>query len=251
MDETVPMVVRPYTHPATNEPTLENFLSDRFKRAVKFARQEAPELFDKDEKTFHQERRKLAAKYYDEKNDDLPLNEEEWDPILRITQLDETLRIKLWKEYGKAQDVGMVQIYDKYVLRGICEEDQLRDMVLFSPVKMAYLMIPPIDPIPLMDGMIHKGLDQMNQILDLPFIDPATNRPNNPLIAKKVEIIFKLLDRVYGTSTQNVSVQSKNMNVDVSVKANQPESLEQIKAKIKELESEFAEDPNVITVQAE
>lgn len=118
------------------------------------------------------------------------------------------LRLRFWDEYARAQDRSQLLRKDE-VCRGVCSSDFFNRMVETDPLMIAWMILPPSNYVSTMEELLYRGLDRMREVLDLPFLDRKTGKPDTKLISEVVKIVHLLDQRVKGAIIQKVAIQQR------------------------------------------
>lgn len=164
---------------------------------------------------------------------------EEVNPGVRLNQI----RIAFWKEYDTARaELGKMTISGMLSFLDGLPTIHVRD-ALQTPIKLAWILCPPASYDNMLEEALARGLGRINEILSMPFYDK-----DGETDTKVMELVLKavaFLDiRKHGMPTQKTEQTIKQLNVNVTrrdmKKLGSHTRLEDINAKIKQLEAELA-----------
>jgi hypothetical protein len=144
---------------------------------------------------------------------------------------DETLcRLKLsfWDEYARAQESKPKRkIHITKVTAGICLKEFFYEVVLRDPLKLVWVVTPPVDHMIQLREILDLGLNRLREMIQLPFVYREVKVDKNGDVKKvrKVDArvmaqvnnaVNTLLDRVHGAVMQKIAVNQQSLNVNLN-----------------------------------
>lgn len=165
----------------------------------------------------------------------MDLGQEELKENAKFSDYEEMLRISFWEEYRRAVRMGtkmtLANIYG-----GICTKNRF-EICCKNSFKLAFLIQPPKEVQVALEHLLDIGLDEMKSILRATIYDKKGNI--EPRMAHvKLKVLEMVMARRRGVLTTRSEVVSKNLNVNIDKTPNNKTlTLDEINAKIKELES--------------
>lgn len=153
------------------------------------------------------------------------------------------IKINLWREYYRVRDVLGKEMSMKAILAGVCAPHYFYNVIAKNFARMAYLISEPIEYLSQVEDILTLATPEMRRIMQLPDqVNPKTGCINTDLLALKFKIWQHVEARTHGAIEQNFKhdVNQKNLNLNADITpgtdVNQFNTLEEIQAKIKELE---------------
>lgn len=166
-------------------------------------------------------------------------------PRRRFTVVDHRLKHTFWKEYERAA-AHMVPMNIANVIAGVCNKATFTTGVLGDPVRVAFMLQPPVDYKVALEETLTTLVDKLRQVADLPVHD-EDGAPNY----KNIELILKAFphidNRVKGGATQRI--ESKSLTVSVKESDAVPVTVDEIDERLKQLESKVVAGPKVVEVK--
>lgn len=164
---------------------------------------------------------------------------EELTPRKKFTTTDNKLRVAFWKEHARAL-ACMSNMNMQHVLGGVCSRNHFYRL-LSDKVRLAHMILPPASYDIAMEEFTNYGLDELRKSFDVAIVEfKSTKDPKMyESIRKTVEM---LIVHTRGEPVRRVENKNLNLNMD----ANQAQgsvsvSMEDLDARLKELEAEEAE----------
>lgn len=169
-------------------------------------------------------------------------------PLKRFTSVDRRLRTSFWREYNQAQDQKrMMNITN--IFAGICSRTHFYGNALEEKVRLAYLLLPPLEYQIAMEESLLYSIEQLREAIEVAFDE--FKKSKNPKMLDVIVKVTQMYDtRVKGAVIQKV--EQKNLNVNMDAPSDQdapPANIEDIDRKIEELHKRKRSLP--ITVDAE
>jgi hypothetical protein len=170
----------------------------------------------------------------------------------KIDEMDKRLRYSLWYEYNLSI-IGNRLMVNNNIFTGICRRWQW-DRTYTNSFKLAFICTAPTSYRVATQEMLDLAQTQIRAILALDNFKPSKTGPvlNTAVLGYKIRIWEFLNQRVHGSFTQKVEidskVESKSVNVNLTNKGMDKNILD-IDKRIKELESQ-ANQLGVIDVKA-
>jgi hypothetical protein len=188
----------------------------------------------------------------------LLMGDEELKRLGKIGVTEERLRTSFWIEYANAS-ATLRTIHPTNVYGPVCRKEQFYHDILSSSRKMAYIFTPPPDYKIEMEDILRLGTEQMRDILSRDHVLKDENGDDRGidtrLVAAKIKIWESVQERVKGSVTQNIKMDSRSLNVNLDANGEKPASLGDIDAQIAQLEAEkmkqLSTTRNVIDVEEE
>ena len=168
-------------------------------------------------------------------------DERELEKIVKPTPTLNSLRYRLWEEFGAAVDEGrsmkMVNVF-----RGICSNDYFYQVICKESHLLVWLVTPPRD----FENVAHEalmfGLKRLRDILELSETKKDRHGhdvPDKEVIRIKLAIVKMLDARLKGAPVQKHEISSKSFSVSGSVgemkDLMENATVEQLQRKIREL----------------
>lgn len=164
------------------------------------------------------------------------MTDKELEGTGNITFYDRRLRhawhIELTNATKRRLKMNMANIWG-----GVCSKDYFHKIVINNSFKLAYITRPPFDYRVSLEELLSLGIEQLREILLLPHVNEK-GKVDARMADVKAKIVQDIVNRVHGQVIQRVEVKSQNMNVNVEA-TREVESVEDIDAKIRELESQL------------
>lgn len=146
--------------------------------------------------------------------------------------MDYALRVSFWKEYERIMLNGSGIISGTAVCMGICTPNQFYNM-LKKPERVAWLIKPKQTYAKEMEAILSRGTERLWELIELPIYNKK-GEPSGEIAKIVLQAIKQVEDRVKGMAVQ------RSMNVNAQVVGSEAirsiESMEQVNARIKELE---------------
>ncbi len=143
----------------------------------------------------------------------LTMSEDALRKAANITDVEEHTRLAFWDEFGMAQDqkakMRMENVYR------VTNRMYFYREIVGKTTKLAYMLTPPSQYRYKMREMLEMSHRRMREVLNLSILDKRGN-PNVPLIREIVKIAMLVENRVMGAVKQQVSIESKSMNVNIN-----------------------------------
>lgn len=151
------------------------------------------------------------------------------------------LKLSFWDEYERAQEKKR-KIHAVKVFSGVCQKEHFYDVVLTDPLKVCWMVTPPVDHMLQLREILDLGLMQMRRMIQLPFVYRETkiDAQGNSKTIRKVDAkvmsqinsaVNTLLDRVHGAVLQ------KNQNLNLTVTKNADLQLTSDTASLEDLDA--------------
>lgn len=162
----------------------------------------------------------------------LMMNEEELEHKFKPSNLDFMIRRRLWEKFREAGALGLSNIPNIEIYRGICTDQNFYDRVLKNPEKLAWLIHPVQDPDEMLKEAYEFSLKKVREILRMP-----VDAKSAPAILKAAEF---LTNRVKGPVVQRLETR----NLNVSVDSEKPMTNDEISEKLLELQEKIKDTKN-------
>lgn len=157
--------------------------------------------------------------------DILMMNEEELEKKFKPTNVDYMLRRRLWEKFREAEKLGLPNIPNVEIYRGICTDQNFYCYTLKNQTKLAWLIHPVQDPDEMLKEAYEFGLKKVREILNMALTDKSA-----PSILKAAEF---LTNRVKGPVVQKLETKNLHVSMDAQEK---PLTNEEISNKLLELQ---------------
>jgi hypothetical protein len=150
------------------------------------------------------------------------------------------LRESFWREFDQASRAGR-KINATNVYGGICQPAFFVKEIQSNSYKLAYVLTPPPDYEVKMRSLETLGLRKLEEIITAPVIDKEGN-----LLPKAAHVQFMVIEqillRVRGAVPYRMETKNLNMNIDqtTSVQNQLPQSMEELDARLAQLEGQRA-----------
>lgn len=170
------------------------------------------------------------------------LSEKEVRKVANVGEIEDRLRISFWREYDIAQQTGK-KMNIQNIVKGNCSDSHFFRKILTNNFKLAYILTPPTDYLTQIEDIYQLGMQRMRQILEYDPVDVDTGKMDFKIaevqrrITEDAHLRFKGAIP-YKMMTENLHVH-KNLNTSDPNKLldKKYESVDEIKARIRELES--------------
>lgn len=172
----------------------------------------------------------------------LAMTEEEIEKHAKPDLRDELLRTSFWMEYNRATSLGK-KMNITQVFGGVCTRDQFVRQICSNSWKLAYIVTPPRDFNVSMMEILYKSTEEMRQVLDIPntYVDEqGVEQVRTNLVSAKMKIWETAQNRVHGSVTQKVQLDSRSVNVNVN-QDSAPKSLDELNQRIADAERKLLE----------
>lgn len=165
------------------------------------------------------------------------MDETELVKLFRPTALDYALKKRLWAKFYDCESTGIYKMKNTDIFGEVCSGPYFYQDVITNPVRVAWLISPPIDTATLVEEAFHYSFQKIRDgVLKL----PVTEKTAGHLI--KVFQIFA--DRHLGPVVQRI--ESKNLNVEVDGNKNaDPIDPKAIEEKLNELKTKLVPSRDV------
>ncbi len=142
------------------------------------------------------------------------------------TDYDYLLRKSMWKQIEIAQKNGISEISNVLVYGPVCSR-QAFDAVIKSPLRIAWLMIPPDHDVERMRGILGMSLGRLGRKM-------ATMDINEKSLGNYLRAIEFLMNRVHGPVIQKVEAKHAHLNLNKPIISEAPDHdrLESIREKL-------------------
>lgn len=140
-----------------------------------------------------------------------------------VEEIDERLRLAFWDEYNMATGLNRGMSLEN-VMRGICSIEFWKSHYERDKKKLIWIITPPVSYARSMQFILHKGLDRLQEIMEL----PIRNKQGNVDLRAVTQIIkvFQLVDlRLKGSVLHRVQVQQQNLNYNADISKNEMDQL--------------------------
>jgi hypothetical protein len=131
---------------------------------------------------------------------------------MKPTPTDNQLRLSFWLEYDSCQSLCAPKMKMGNVLRGICSEDYFYGTYTREPLRMAWLVLPPVHYTVKMTEALEFGVERMREILSFPLVDKK-GRINTSLAKLMITIVNQLEARVHGSVAQKLQIEQKSITM--------------------------------------
>jgi len=154
-------------------------------------------------------------------------------------------RLSLWKDYNRVRNTPGLQMFSRNICSGVCTSHYFKKALALHPGKLAYIALEPKEHILDVQTILNTSTPEIMRIMQLPDqINQKTGMIDVSLLALKFKIFQHMEARAHGTIVQKFKheVDQKNLNLNADLTPNsvpdihQFNSLEEIEAKIRELE---------------
>ncbi len=161
------------------------------------------------------------------------LSERELFRKINPTPLDYALRVSFWREYERIMLNGGSELMTAAsVCNGICTPNQFYNL-LKKPERVAWMIKPKQSYQKEMEAILSRGTERLWELMELP-IYSQDGKPSADIARIVLQAIKQVEDRVKGMAVQ------RSMTVTANVQSSQAmrsiESMEEINARIKQLE---------------
>ncbi len=185
---------------------------------------------------------KLRQRHAEVPQELLEMSDEELEKQFSFTKTDRIIRICLWKEIARAQELNLPKINIVRMLRGICSEPTFFKH-LKNDFKVAYYLRPPQTYESQVGELIDIGVKKLREAFDAKLV-----YSNGHLDARAAKTLLDILayfeDRTKGAIEQKIKMDAKmqnsNMNVTVNFK-----SMTEVDKKLDELRARLADYASV------
>jgi hypothetical protein len=131
---------------------------------------------------------------------------------LKPTPTDNQLRLSFWLEYNAVQESFLPKMVIANVLRGICSEDYFYGSYLQNPIRVAWLITPPVHYTVKMTEALEFGIERLREVLEYPLTD-AKGKVNVALARLMSTIVQQLETRVHGAVAQKLQIEQKTLTL--------------------------------------
>lgn len=167
------------------------------------------------------------------------ISEEELKTRYTPTRTDELLRTNLWAELNRVAGTSISTISLRKVCASIMSESAFYTRVVNNPLRLSFLLIPPIRYKLHMANLLDKSLNKLYEILNLDIMKPD-GTPNAPLISAIVKAALTIRDVQKGAAIQR----NLNLNMEGGRIATPPDEIDK---RIQDLKDKL----NVVKVESQ
>jgi len=144
----------------------------------------------------------------------------------KIDSLDDRVRLAFWDSYSQATLRGKQMKFSQFVnVNSIYMEDFTKRYLADPGHKLAYLLRSPQKYGAAMRSLLNRGVERLEEIMNLPFVNEKTGKVDTALIAQVLKATQLIDLRVKGAIVQKMQIQQQNLNYDVNTSLAQNESL--------------------------
>lgn len=151
-------------------------------------------------------------------------------------QVEDTLRMKFWVEYERAQSLGLRAMNMSNISNGVVTYKYFFDLYMNLATRVAWLMCPPINYVSSMDEILHNCWRTFSDAARMEF-DPKD--PDFKVLDYKLKIFREVDARRNGVQVQRIETKSESKILVGHVNATNEQDLERILREAKKRESEL------------
>jgi len=186
---------------------------------------------------------KLRMRYHEVPKEYLEMSDEKLEEQFSFTKTDRMVRICLWKEIARVQELNLPKINIARMLKGICAPQTFFQHLLKNDFRVAYYLRPPQSYESQVGELIDIGVKKLREAFDAKLV-----YSNGHLDARAAKTLLDILayfeDRTKGAIEQKIKMDAKmqnsNMNVTVNFK-----SMTEVDKKLDELRARLADYASV------
>lgn len=142
---------------------------------------------------------------------------------LKPDDRDERVRLGFWDEYSVSTRMGK-RMAMTGVYQGIISHDTWTGVYEQIDNKMLWVLCPPVSYTSAMRSILHKGTEELYEIMCLPIRDKDGNIDHKTINAKLK--VFQLVDlRVKGGIAQKLDIRQQSLNLHQAINPNDANSL--------------------------
>ena len=135
----------------------------------------------------------------------------------KIDSLDDRVRLAFWDSYSQATLRGKQMKFSQFVnVNSIYMEDFTKRYLATPGHKLAYILRSPQKYGAAMRSLLNRGVERLEEIMNLPFINEKTGKVDTALIAQILKATQLIDLRVKGAIVQKMQIQQQNLNYDVT-----------------------------------
>jgi hypothetical protein len=176
-----------------------------------------------------------------------------------FSSTDRAIRVNFWNEYTRASAKGCTMRV-AHIVQGVCSPAHFHSTFLREPARVAFMLIPPVEFNQMKKILSEQAMETIQEIMDTPHLD-AEGKINSKVMDAKLKAAALAIQLDQGAIVQRIENKNLNMNASISVedKRTTPQSMEEIEARLAELDrptlvvesTQTSEPIEVISVQAE
>lgn len=185
----------------------------------------------------------------------LKLSERQFRIQFQVDETDGRLRLRFWDLYDRStqtsEPMALADIY-----QNVCSQEHFWDRVMANPVKLAWILLPPVDPELSMREVFYRGLDKFREIVSMPVMKKVpvmeggkvvrdkdgsvvcVKEPDKIAIAEIRRVVTYLADRYQPRGGKRYSVPTAAHEV----KSLPPSDFDSMEAEILEMEKRLADE---------